>query len=66
MDGNSKEVSERKGLAAEPVPAEVPGFVAFDGSVDESLVDAMLAMKISDRLRTLSRYVDAIAGFRTV
>lgn len=66
MNGDSKEMSAGEGPAVEPVPAEIPGFVAFNGSVDESLVDAMLEMKISDRLRTLSRYVDAVAGFRTV
>lgn len=66
MGGDSKEASEREGPAVEPVRAEIPGFVAFNGAVDESLVDAMLEMKISDRLRTLSRYVDAVARFRTV
>jgi len=66
VHGDSTERSEREGAAVEPVLADIPGFVAFDGSVDESLVDAMLAMKISDRLRTLTRYVNAVAGFRTV
>ena len=66
MNGDSNEVNEREGPAVESVLAEIPGFVPFNRSVDESLVDAMLEMKISDRLRTLSRYVDAVAGFRTV
>jgi len=66
VNGDSQEVSERDEAAVEPVPVEMPGFVAFDGSVDESLVDAMLEMKISDRLRTLSRYANAVAGLRTV
>jgi len=66
VNGDSKEVRERQGPAVEPVRAEIPGFVPFNGSVDESLVDAMLEMKISDRLRTLSRYVDAVTEFRTV
>lgn len=66
MNGDSTEWSDRESAAVEPVLADIPGFVAFDGSVDESLVDALLEMKISDRLRTLSRYVNAVAGFRTV
>ncbi len=66
MNGGSKEVSEPDAPAVGPALAEIPGFVAFNGSIDESLVDTMLEMKISDRLRTLSRYVDAVAGFRTV
>lgn len=64
MSGSSQDVSERDEVEA--VPAGIPGFVAFNGSVDESLVDAMLEMKLSDRLRTLSRYANAVAGFRTV
>lgn len=66
MNGDAKELGEREDPAVEPVPAAIPGFVVFDGSVDESLVDAMLEMKISDRLRTLSRYADAVARFRPV
>lgn len=66
MNGDSQAVNEHDNPADEPVGAGIPGFVAFNGAVDETLIDAMLAMKISDRLRTLSRYVDAVAGFRTV
>lgn len=67
MSGRSKEiVTDREGSAVDPVLTEIPGFVPFNSSVDESLVDAMLQMKISDRLRTLCRYVDAVAGFRSV
>ena len=66
MTGDAKEPGERQGLTVEPEPAGLPGFAVFDGSGDESLVDAMLELKISDRLRTLSRYADAVARFRQV
>ena len=62
--GDATDQATREGPAGEPTRAEIPGFVTFDAAVDESLIDAMLEMKISDRLRTLSRYVDAVARFR--
>ena len=33
---------------------------------DETLVDLMLQLSISDRLRTLCQYVNAIQGFRAI
>lgn len=33
---------------------------------DETLVDLMLQLSISDRLRSLCRYVNAIQGFRAI
>ena len=38
----------------------------FDDGVDETLVDLMLEQSISDRLRSLSAYVNALARFRPV
>jgi hypothetical protein len=33
---------------------------------DETLVDLMLQLSISDRLRSLCQYVNAIQGFRAI
>lgn len=34
--------------------------------VDETLIEMMLELKLSDRLRTVSRYANALARFRPV
>jgi hypothetical protein len=38
----------------------------FDDQPDETLVDLLLEQSVSDRLRSLCDYVNAIARFRTV
>jgi hypothetical protein len=38
----------------------------FDDEPDETLVDLLLEQSVSDRLRSLCDYVNAIARFRTV
>ncbi len=38
----------------------------FDEEADSTLIDEMLSMKISDRLRMLSRYVNAVQRFRRI
>ena len=38
----------------------------FGDEVDATLIDEMLSLKISDRLRTLTRYVNALGRFRRV
>ena len=43
-----------------------PSVEAGSGEVDETLVDLMLELTISDRLRALCRYVDALRRFRSV
>lgn len=37
-----------------------------DREVDETLIDLMLEQSISDRLRTVCRYANALARFRPV
>ena len=36
----------------------------FDDELDVTLIDEMLSLKISDRLRTFTRYVNALGRFR--
>lgn len=43
-----------------------PGLLPFGDDVDDTLIETMLQLKLSDRLRTLCRYADAIARFRAV
>jgi hypothetical protein len=38
----------------------------FDDELDVTLIDEMLSLKISDRLRVLTRYVNALGRFRRV
>ena len=38
----------------------------FGEEVDFTLIEEMLSLKISDRLRTLTRYVNALGRFRPV
>ncbi|MDX2165519.1 MAG: hypothetical protein SF182_00580 [Deltaproteobacteria bacterium] len=37
-----------------------------DAEIDDSLIDMMLELTISDRLRSLSNYVTGLARFRRV
>lgn len=37
-----------------------------DDEVDDTLIDLMLELSISDRLRSLCRYANALARFRRV
>lgn len=54
-------------MPTDPVGADPPpGLLPFVDDVDVSLVEAMLQLKLSDRLRTLSHYANAIARFRAV
>jgi hypothetical protein len=48
------------------VPNAAPGVRAFDDAPDETLADLLLEQGISDRLRSLSNYVNALARFRPV
>ena len=50
----------------ERVPIPTPGLQPFDDAPDETLVDLLLEQSISDRLRSLCRYVNALARFRPV
>jgi hypothetical protein len=45
--------------------AESP-VAAFDDEPDMTLVEEMLRLKMSDRLRTLTRYGNALRRFRSV
>lgn len=46
---------------------EIGSIVApFDDEPDSSLIDEMLRMKISDRLRAMSRNANALRRFRPV
>lgn len=46
-------------------PVSTPPDLA-DPRIDETLIDLMLEQSISDRLRTVCRYVNALARFRPV
>jgi hypothetical protein len=43
-----------------------PPIAPFSDEPDATLVEEMLSLKISDRLRTLSRYADVPGRFRPV
>ncbi len=57
---------DRQGVEAKG-EAELLAVVApFDDEPDITLIDEMLSLKISDRLRTLSRNVNALRRFRAL
>lgn len=57
---------ERPGTGANR-SAELPSVVApFDDEPDTTLIDEMLRLKVSDRLRMLCRNVNTLRRFRPV
>jgi len=45
---------------------DTPAVAPFDDEPDMTLVDELLRMTMSDRLRTLTRYANALRRFRRV
>ena len=60
MDGNGTKTE------SELDPDLDVSIAPFGEEVDVTLVEEMLSLKISDRLRTLTRYVNALGRFRPV
>ena len=59
-------MSEPRSQPDKPPTPVASGLQPFTADVDETLVDLMLEQTISDRLRSLCHYVNALARFGPV